>query len=1104
MTDTIKEWPSVPSSSGATAQGSGLTGDRAEGAKKLWVRTGYHRRRTNAKPLIIAAWNIRTLLDRKGSNRPERRSALVTRELQRYNVDIAALSETRFLDVGQLSEVGSGYTLYWSGRKTGRKAGVGFAVKTSLISQLESQPRGINERIMTMRLPLSDNKYATLVSVYAPTMTNPVEAKDIFYQQLDDIIRSVPSGDKLIIMGDLNARVGADHTAWTDIIGTHGIGKENSNGTLLLSLCARHSLSITNTFFQLKDAYKTTWMHPRSKHWHQIDHIICRQSDLKDFRITRAMRGAECSTDHILLRSKVNLKMQRKRRPQGKKPAKKLNVEKTCMPDIQEALQNELSKRLESVTFNKGETENNWSKLKEEVNAAATETLGILKRHHQDWFDDNDLEIRNLLTKKYGAHKAWLAERDSESKRKEFTATRRELQKRLRHLKDDWWKRKADEIQLYADSNNAKLFYSSLREVYGPPQRSAAPVRNSQGDILTDNEAINKRWAEHFEQLLNRSSSVEPTAIEEIVTRPPCEELDDLPTEEEVEKAISELQCGKSAGPDGIPPEVFKTGGTSLIQKFTEFLCLCWEDGSLPRDLKDARIVHLYKGKGDKSSCDNYRGISLLSIAGKIMAKVILNRLNSYLLDDILPESQCGFRKNRGTVDMIFAARQIQEKCKEQNMDLYVLFVDLTKAFDTVSRTGLWEILPRIGIPPKMVNIIRSFHDGMKARLVNGCENDEFPVTNGVKQGCVLAPTLFSFIFSMMLLSAFKESDPGIQITYRTDKGIFNTQRLKAKTKVTSALVRDLLYADDCAIVAHSEEDLQQLTTSLSEATKRFGLTISIKKTEVLFQPAKTSSSSLPNIQIDGKVLNNVDSFTYLGSTLSSTTSLDKEISSRISKANASFGRLHKRVWKERGLRVDTKCAVYRAVVLTALLYGCESWTLYSRHVKLLEQFHQRCLRQILNIKWFNRVSNVNVLEKAMLPSIEATLIQSQLRWSGHLTRMQDSRLPKQLFYCDLAEGHRGRGRPKLRYKDTLKQSLQKCNIGTDVWEEKTVDRSEWRQTVYSGTKLYESERRKKQLDIRAAAKHRAQTVKRTILCPVCSHLCASDFGLRSHMRVHK
>ena len=127
---------------------------------------------------------------------------------------------------------------------------------------------------MTMRLPLLYNNYATLVSVYAPTMTNPDEAKERFYQQLDDLIQSVPRKDKLIVMGDLNARVGTDHTAWTDIIGKHGIGNENSNGKLLLSICARHSLSITNTFFQLNTVHKVTWMHPRSKHWHQIDHII--------------------------------------------------------------------------------------------------------------------------------------------------------------------------------------------------------------------------------------------------------------------------------------------------------------------------------------------------------------------------------------------------------------------------------------------------------------------------------------------------------------------------------------------------------------------------------------------------------------------------------------------------------------------------------------------------------------------------------------------------------------------------------------------------------------------------------------------------------------
>ena len=98
------------------------------------------------------------------------------------------------------------------------------------------------------------------------------------------------------------------------------------------------------------------------------------------------------------------------------------------------------------------------------------------------------------------------------------------------------------------------------------------------------------------------------------------------------------------------------------------------------RCIKDASIIHLYKRKGNPQVCDNHRGISLLSIAGKILAKILLNRLNVHLdQTGLIPESQCGFRKDRGTIDMIFTARQLQEKCQEQNVDLYMTFVDLTK-----------------------------------------------------------------------------------------------------------------------------------------------------------------------------------------------------------------------------------------------------------------------------------------------------------------------------------------------------------------------------------------------------------------------------------------
>ena len=126
-----------------------------------------------------------------------------------------------------------------------------------------------------------------------------------------------------------------------------------------------------------------------------------------------------------------------------------------------------------------------------------------------------------------------------------------------------------------------------------------------------------------------------------------------------------------------------------------------WDEEVIPQQLKYASISHLYK-KGNRQRCDNYRGISLLAIAGNILARVMLNRLIVHLEHGLLPESQCGFRGSRGTVDMIFAARQLQEKCQEQYDDLFITFIDVTKAFDNVCRDGLWLIMEKFGCRRKM------------------------------------------------------------------------------------------------------------------------------------------------------------------------------------------------------------------------------------------------------------------------------------------------------------------------------------------------------------------------------------------------------------------
>ena len=174
--------------------------------------------------------------------------------------------------------------------------------------------------------------------------------------------------------------------------------------------------------------------------------------------------------------------------------------------------------------------------------------------------------------------------------------------------------------------------------------------------------------------------------------------LDELPTVSETVKAIKILSFGKAPGSDAIPAEIYKAGGHPVAEKLTELFHIMWRKEAIPQEFKDATIIHLFRRKGNPQVCDNHRGFSVLSIAGKILARVLLNE--HLERSRLLPESQCGFRKNRGTIDMIFTARQLQEKCQEQNVDLYMTFVDLTKAFDTVSREGLWKIMAKLVVLP--------------------------------------------------------------------------------------------------------------------------------------------------------------------------------------------------------------------------------------------------------------------------------------------------------------------------------------------------------------------------------------------------------------------
>ena len=172
-----------------------------------------------------------------------------------------------------------------------------------------------------------------------------------------------------------------------------------------------------------------------------------------------------------------------------------------------------------------------------------------------------------------------------------------------------------------------------------------------------------------------------------------------------------------------------------------------------------------------------------------------------------------------------------------------------------------------------------------------------------------------------------------------------------------------------------------------------------------MFTPVKGEPYIKPTITIHGSCLDVVESFTYLGSTLTCDGSLDAEIHRCIQKASVAYGRLEKRLWSNTGITHKTKLNVYKSCVLSVLSYSSETWTLFRRHLKTLEHFHQKCLRRILNIKWNSNTPNTEVLSRVGCSRIETLIITAQMRWAGHAVCMSDVRMPKQLLYGQLHDG---------------------------------------------------------------------------------------------------
>ena len=449
-------------------------------------------------------------------------------------------------------------------------------------------------------------------------------------------------------------------------------------------------------------------------------------------------------------------------------------------------------------------------------------------------------------------------------------------------------------------------------------------------------------WHTHFSKLLGNPPSItDPDVPIEAVF---CNlEIPDEPfSVDEFVKAKKTMRCGKACGEDGITPELLRYAG--LDSEILGFINDAFARDSIPEKWKTLIIVPVPKS-GDLSKTDNYRGISLISLVMKMYNRLLLNRLRP-VIDPLLRINQNGFRQKRTTVGQILALRRILEGVKDKNLSCIMTFIDFRKAFDSIHRGKLMNILRAYGIPEKIVSAIAATYSETQAKVrTPDGDTESFQILAGVLQGDTLAPFLFIIALDYALRSAISGQEEKMGFTLTK----------KASRRIPAKMLTDLDFADDISLLSDTVEKASKLLTEVERQCNRIGLFVNAKKTKVM--PINAEEPTVKVTTIDGTQLEVVNDFNYLGAWIAST---QQDIKVRRAKAWNALNSMSK-VWRS-PMNQDTKRRLFVSTVESVLLYGCETWTLTLADEKAaLKELYTRLMRRALNVSWEEHVRHVDL-----------------------------------------------------------------------------------------------------------------------------------------------
>lgn len=900
--------------------------------------------------------------------------------MERMNIDILGISDTQWPGIGEIP-VSNGYMYYSGSNDSKHKYGVAIIIRKELKKSVLHVMQ-YTERIILLKLK-SYTHDINIIQIYAPTAEKDDEEIESFYQSLEEVLRTTKDRDVKIILGDFNAKIGEGEV--TDIIGKYGLGQRNQRGERLIEFCQERNMVITNTMFRLPKRRLYTWTAPGNTKEHlirnQIDFMLVNKRYRNSITSIKTYPGADINSDHNPLVANFKVRMKKiKHNTTTSSMDTKLLKDENIRNEVRNSIQTNIQNITEANKFNPDVNEK-WENVKLALLRPGQEKLKHRKQKgRKEWMTEEILDLMDKRRNQKGK---------DEQKYKNINKV---IRNKINDAKERHMKQQCQEIEDFEKKYDMFNMHKKIRQVTGTGRKKQRGfIKDKKGNIILDIPTKLKRWEEYIRELFyderNSPCDIEPSSPGQRITT------------EEIEYALKNSKDNKAVGPDQIPVELLKLIESQNLSILTDLYNTIYETGIIPLEWLKSTFIVIPK-KQNAKECSEHRTLSLMSHTLKVFLKVIHNRIYKKL-DEHIGESQFGFRNATGTREALFAINILAQRCRDVNVELHACFIDYEKAFDRVRHSKLISILKNKGIDSNIINLIQTLYWNQKATIrIENQTSEEIKICRGVRQGCILSPTLFNIYSEEIFCHALANTSAGVV--------------------VNGKIINNLRYADDTIIMTTNREDLQMLMNRINNHSNEHGITINLKKTKYMVI-SKQAIHNQSTLVIDNKTIERVTKYQYLGTTIKETNDHGEEISRRIEIARSAFIKMRP-ILSNKNLDLKIRLRTVRCYIFSLLLYGAESWTLKRQDMKRIEAFELWTYRRMLKISWTDKVTNKEVLRRVEKETeLIFTIQRRKLEYLGHVMRGPKYEILRLIIQGKIS-GKRSIGRRRISWMKNLRQ----------------------------------------------------------------------------------